>query len=97
MTQNETLSVGDNAHSPRGGGHINNPTTNIHGKNLIIIRFKAFIYIINLGMIFHREISLFIVLGENGNARNQNNLLLRDLVACTLVRKVFFPMLSTEK
>ena len=25
-------------------------------------------------MIFHREISLFIVLGENGDARNQNNL-----------------------
>ena len=75
MTQNETLSVGDNAHSPRGGGHINNPTTNIHGKNLIIMRFKAFIYHeINLSMIFHREISLFTVLGENGDARNQNNL-----------------------
>ena len=69
MTQNETLSVGDNAHSPGGGGHINNPTTNIHGKNLIIIRFKAFIY--NLSMIFHREISLFIV--SRGKWRRQES------------------------
>ena len=31
MTQNEGLSVG-NAHSPRGGGHTNNPTSNTQGK-----------------------------------------------------------------
>ena len=30
MTQSEALSVG-NAHSPRGGGQTNNPTTNIKG------------------------------------------------------------------
>ena len=69
MTQNETLSVGDNAHSPRGGGHINNPTTNIHGKNLVIIRFKAFTY--NLSVIFHRKISLFIV--SRGKWRRQES------------------------
>ena len=32
MTQKETLSVG-NAHSPRGGGQTNNPTTIIQGKD----------------------------------------------------------------
>ena len=30
MTQNEALNVG-NAHSPRGGGHTTNPTSNIQG------------------------------------------------------------------
>ena len=71
MTQNETLSVGDNAHSPRGGGHINNPTTNIHGKNLILTRLKTFIYVINLNIVFRGEISIFIV--SRGKWRRQES------------------------